>query len=730
MATLQDIEQAIRNADAAGDGDAVRKLAAARAAMLAQPKAKAPLAERLTQAKQFQASGKPLPPELAGDQEVLNSLTQGFAQQNTGEDMDTATVQRNAQTGRDMWYGGIEGGKRLWAGVKQLGANVQDAYGLLVHGKPYRYDNVTRDAQGNVTGREQGNLETSKVAPVVAQEMLEAQVREMEDIEKGASKGGRNTMATATQLGALTIAPEVALPRATTFAGAAVKNSATGTMGEGLMFDADPGGSDMATAATLPALMGAPLAVVPAIKNYVGRALQRVIGAGRTGARVSNAREALPNVDYSLSQITGVPELKTLERAAYDSEMVNFFAKQTDDFVADTVDALRQPMRDGQTLSNDFVAARETAAKNMRDFKAAANENYNTGIQAARARAADDNPTARIPVQRFTQEADAVMAEIEGLVRRGHTAPMSRRAMDYMRNVLHKPDRGMDGVVNINELADIMVDLTAMQSSKNKVTRALGTRMRKALDGEGGDLDMLEQDATFAADDATKELLETRKEYKRAQTLIRELGDSAAFKLMGVKDFDTTPDELVTKLKGFTPEKRASVRSYMEENSPDLLVSIKDAAVRDMANRARTIREAADSQQDLSQLMDGMFDPNSGFDMRTSGLWNADEMRRIEGIKDGLRVVANNRPVLGGAGTPIKPEDVAINMVSRHSAFVARQVTRILMSAKASQFFTDPVIAERLAKINRSTTGSPINMAARASLLDYLNTNYGEEEEQ
>lgn len=698
--------------------------AEAAAGAFAPQAAQKPLADRLAAAKQFQASGKPLPPELAGDREVLNALTQEFARASRGEDMDAATVERNAQAGRDIIYGTPEGVRRLWAGIKQTGAEVKDAWNLFVKGKPSSYDRQIRDPETNqLIRREQGLLDDSKTLPVVAQELVRRQVQEEQDIANGASREGRNAMATAVELGTLVLAPEAALPRATTFTGAMLKNSAAGGISGGLEFNAGDSNAALIGAGTAP-VFGAVPALVPAVKNYIGRALSRVSRDGRTAARVSNARSALPNVDYSLAQITGVPELKTLERSAYDSKLVNFYADQTDKFVADVVDALRQPMKAGQSLENDFVAARAKADTALRNFKRAANDNYEAGINRARVRAAEDNPTARIPVQRFTQEADAVMAEAEGLFRRGHKSPISRRAIDHMRRTLHKD--GMDGIVNVNELADTLVDLTRMQKSDDPVERALGSRMRAALDD---DLDALEGNATFAADDATKEILETRAEYRRAQQLISELSNSAAYKLLGVADpqlFDAT--ETLATLKGFTPEKRASIRSFLEDNSPDLLVSLKDAAVRDAVARARTIREAADSQEDLGQLMDGMFDAKNGFDLRTSGLWNSDELRRIEGIKDGLRVIANNRPTLGGAGTPIKPEDVAINLVSRHSAFVARQITRILTSTKASQFFTDPRVYERLSKMNRTTTGSPTNLVARAALLDLIRDEYPEEE--
>src|SRR5262245_8140051 len=75
--------------------------------------APAPLAERVARAKQIAATGQPLPPELAGDQEVLSALTQGFAQrdQQRPEEFDYgADAQaRNAQTARNIELGVPEG---------------------------------------------------------------------------------------------------------------------------------------------------------------------------------------------------------------------------------------------------------------------------------------------------------------------------------------------------------------------------------------------------------------------------------------------------------------------------------------------------------------------------------------------------------------------------------------------------------------------------------------------
>jgi hypothetical protein len=340
----------------------------------AKPAAR-PLQERLAAADAVAKTGKPLPPELAGDKELLAALTQRNAQQSTGEDMDAATVQRNAQAGRDAYYGTKEGVRLLWGGLKQGGAALKDAYDLFVHGKSTRYDEQVRDpATNKLIRREQGLRDNSKELPVVAKELIRQQLQEAEDLEAGASRTGRNAMAKTVQLGTLALAPEAALPRATTFSGAMLKNSASGAIGGAAEFDAEPNNNALIGAAAAPVFGSVP-ALVPAIKNYVGRALARVSREGRTAARVANASSTLPNVEYSLAQVTGVPELKTLERAAYDSKMVNFFADQTDKFVADTVAALRQPMKEGQTLANDFVSARARASKNLTDFKQAANLN-------------------------------------------------------------------------------------------------------------------------------------------------------------------------------------------------------------------------------------------------------------------------------------------------------------------------------------------------------------------
>lgn len=649
-------------------------------------------------------------------------------QQSGDEDYAQQELANKARGAKNAEYGVVEGAKQLWGGIKQLGAGLQDDYAMLVHGKANRKEEQVRDASGKLVARNTEYLDSSKEAQATATEMLRQAVSTQEDMDKGVDIPARNTAAGATQLAAATMLPEAALPRAVTASGAILKNSAMGAMGSGLMFDGGDSHNDALIAAGIAPVLGLIPSLAPAIKNMVGRGLQKAATEGRSLARAASARMTLgKDFGFSLAQETGIPELVSLERSAYNSKMVNYFADQTDKFVKKSVDVLRQPIKEGQTLENDFVSARAQASKNLKDFQLAASNNYEEGIKDARRIANENSGGARIPVPNFQQQIEDTFAKVRGLKDRGVASQVfTKRFMDHTEGLFTGNGGDKINYLKADQLADVLVDLTTLQKSDNKLTRKFAGELRAKLEP---DLDNLEGKATFEADDSVKTILETRKEYKRAQQLIGELGDSQAYKLLGVGEKDTDPGAVLQKLKSFSSDKQASIRSFLEENSPDLLVSLKDAAIKEAQKHAATIRAAADSQNDLGQMMDAMFDSKKGFDLRTQGIWNADELRKMEGIKDGLRTIANNRPAVGGAGTTIQPADIAPNLISRSEIFIARQAARIFTGTKMADFFTDPEIYKYLTKINRTTTGSPFNIAARAALLDRMQTDYAEQQE-
>jgi hypothetical protein len=658
----------------------------------------------------------------------LNAMTaqNAQAQQGRSDELDYTPQEMDskARGAVNAGYGVAEGGRKLLAGAQQLGANIQDAYNLFVHGKPINSEEAVRDPTGKLVQRVNEPLDSTKSKQQVAGELIRSQVQAESDKEAGVNIQARDAAAGATQLGALLAGPELALPKATTLTGGMLRTTAAGEMGAAGQFQADNDhGRDAVVAAVGGPLIGAVTGLVPAVKNVVGRALSRVAFGTRTGNAVASAEKVLPNVQLTLAQRTGVPELKTLERAVYDSKMVNHYANQTDAFVADAVNALKQPMREGQTMASDFELARSKADSALKGLKLNASNAYESGITEARRLAASvtkGGTLAPVPTPEFAKQASSIIDEERRVAARGLGSTLPE---PYLKT-LEKTAQA--GATTPSELADYLKELTRLQKDTgNPVGQALASRMRGALDGDLDKLDaMRNQPGMPRLDDSVTRILDTRAEYRRAMQAAEALSTSASYKLLGLGNVEATADDALTHLKAMNPGQRDSVRKFMEANSPELLTSLKDAVVKDAAKRAGTIRAAADSQQDLDQMLDAMFDAKNGYDMRTSGLWNADELKKIEGIKNGMRAIANNRPGVGGSGTPVKPEDIAINLVSRHSAFLARQLTRIMTGTQGSRFFTDPKVFERLSTINRSTTGSASNLIGRAALLDLINSDY------
>lgn len=644
-------------------------------------------------------------------------LAEKMTQEGKGVE-DTAQAQLGAY--KTTGSGVAEGAKQLVAGVKQFGSSIQDAYKLFVQGKPIR--NESFDPK---TGkRDTSLLESSAEKQTVAAELLRQATDEAEaGQDKSVSLPGRRIVAGATQMGALAAAPELLPGKAVTATGAIARNAAMGAASGSLVFNSDMDNKDALVGALAAPVFGVIPSLAPAVKNWLGRGFSRAVSEGRTAARVANAEATLPNTKFSLAQKTGIPELVSLQRSAYNSDMVNDFANQTDNFISDAVTALRQPVKAGQTLDNDFVAARTKADKALTELKRTASSNYERGVAAA-----EGMTPGFVQVDGLRDAFGPIEKQSKDVLASGGRTIMPEAFMSSLKKTLFS-EKGTARAMSSNELARAMKGLTALQKSEDPVQRAMASKLREGLDA---DLDHMQETISTGgkADASIKQLLDTRAEYRRAMQAADQLGNSASYKLLGVNDQETGSDTLLSKLKGMTPEKRTSVRTFMEANSPDLLVSMKQAAIDEAQKHAQTIRSAADSQQDLSQMLDSMFDAKNGYDLRTSGIWNADELKVMEGIKDGLRVVANGRPLHGGAGTAIQPADIAPNLISRSEIFIARQAARILTGSKLSKFFFDEDLFKMLKTTNRSTTGGPTNMIARAALLDRMQSDYLEDSDK
>lgn len=600
--------------------------------------------------------------------------------------------QLDVNTLKSYGSGVAEGAQRLKAGVLELAGGISDFF--------------TRNDKAGRGAKEQ----------FAAQEMLRHATAQMEAQDKGLDPQIREGTAAATQMGTLAVAPEAALPRATTIMGALAKNFTSGGIGGALTFEPvnqetgevgskmdDALGGGLSSAA-----IGLPFSLYPAFRNLVGQGLARVAREGRTGARVANAESAAPNTNFSLAQRTGVPELAYLERRAYNLDQVNFFADQTDQFIADATHALGQPIRPNQTLGADAALFRRSMEENIDGIRRGASNAYEYGLSRAATQA---GPDTTVPIDNFRNVIREQLPTIKAIKEATEDFPVSNAYIGKLERLSEAGNKSL----TVKELNEALRQLTALQKSSNPEAKAIATNLRNA--GIERDLDALDQLPT--QEPAIRTLLDTRAEYRRAMEAARALSDNAAYKLVGTDN----PVEMVDAIKGFSRDKQETIRDFLAANSPDLLRSLKQGVVETAATRSGVIREAADSQLDLAKFQKELFD---GDTFRASGLFTPQEVVRANAIADGLRVIQNNRPNFGTAGTPIAPEDVSINLVSRSGPFLARLLTRALTGTQASRLFTDPNVYRAMTAINNSTTRDARNLAARAMLMTYLQEEYPE----
>lgn len=635
---------------------------------------------------------QPAPDNTAALDQVVNDVGRvpGFGNMNAGPlgpaktQADREAVGEAAkQVPLSFGSGLVEGLQRLAGGGKQLYGAVSDYF--------TRLDKADRGLKSKYT----------------AQEMLRAAVSEAEATEAGRIPEAREMAAQATQLGTLAVAPEAALPRATTVIGALAKNMTAGAAGGALTFE--PEGSkldDTLGGAAVAGAIGIVPSLAPAVKNLVGRGLARVNQDGRTAARVASMQRTLPNTRVSLAQRTGVPELNYLEHRAYDLDQINFFADQTDNFIADASNALAQPLRPGQTLTADAAVMKEAMNDHIKGIRSNASSTYQYGVSKAATQA---GPDMTIPIENFRRTILEVLDEAKSYGRVRDTPPIKKEYVDHLESLLDKK------AMSIPELSRTLKELTAIQGSDDRIAKALGTKLRNQ--GLEADLDAA-GNLPISQEPAIQTLLQTRAEYRRSMQAAQALSDATVYKLL---DGASEPTAMVRTLESYSPSKQASVREFLEQHNPTMLNSLRQEIINDAVGQSGTIRAGADAQQDLEKFERALFD---GDRFKTSGLWGPRAMQRVDAIAEGLRVIKNTRPNVGSAGTPVAPEDVAINLISRSGPFMARFITRALTSARGSQFFIDPNIYEMMTRLNRSTTGSATNLSMRAALMSYLQENY------
>lgn len=629
--------------------------------------------------------------------------------------MFQANAEQNREQSEALASGTLEAPKRIAGGLKQFAGGLQDMYNMFVKGKPY-YNPETRQY-----------LDSSAVKQATIVEAAREKVSELEAVDAGVNPKLRDTVASIQETAALTAATEAGIARgATTLSGNLIRQATASGAQAALQFDAEGNkGTDIIVGASAQGAFSTLASLSSAVGNMVARGVGSRVAGSRTEQAVANAAAVLPNFKPTLAQRTGIPEIKTLEQAAYNSALVKTYADQNDQMVQDIASVLQQPVKPGQDLNTDFIRAREVAKVNLDKMVQSRIKLWEDGMSNVKGLTPKTGPR-NIPAQNLVQQFDKENTDMKNVLKNMGTTSVNAKARIALEGLLLPKNKLKDPTrtgIGVDKFADLLQGFSKLErETTDPSVRAFARRMRGAMDKDVQNLSSYQGPAL----PAVQELLQVRTEYQRAAMLEKLMKDSTTYRLLGVgqkKGAEVpTSAELLDRFSKFPTEMQKQFRAWAEQRSPEILNTMRDKVIKDAVQNSKTITEARDSQVSLDQLTDSLFDKNRGYDLRTSGLWGPSDQAKFEGIREGLRVIANQRTSARGAGTAIKAEDVAINIISRSGPFVARQLARVFYGTKAANFLQDPRAYEYLTTIRK--TSGPTQLSARMGLMELLQDEY------
>ena len=632
-------------------------------------------------------------------------------------------TEQNVRLSQGAVQGIPEGARRLWGGAKQLGANLKDSWDLLMYGKPY----VDRDPN---TGQDLGLSKTSAGYKATVEEYARRKVAALEAEASGASPETFGGSAATTEAVAQAALPSAAVrglagPGTTVFGGM-WRESLSGLAGNAIAFDARTGEVNPVVAnlmaGGLPAVMAFGTGLVPGVSNVFARATREAVEGSPTDLAYRSGKAAMPDVDYTLGQRTGVPLAITLEQQAFNSKLQRFYREQTDKVMASVSKTMTNIPALATSKSGAWSGAVQKAGDDLQSLRKSMNAQWEAGMNQVRTLAGN---SAYFPTKELGGRVQAELAnsgsaaKLRNLVK-DDTAPV-REALDSIMNVLGPADTMLTRGITPGDASDLLIGLNRLSKSENAEVRGFAARTAEALKA---DLDGLQQ-AGSGLSPAAKQLLTTRADYKQAAQQLDALRMNAAYRMLGVGQKlqvgqRPTSDMLVSNFQRLGPTEQKEAVAWLQANAPELLPVMKNELVGAATRRTGATRAAVESRYDLDNLTKVLLTD----DVLGSPMWTKAERARLAGVADGLSVINNYRPNLAGrpSGSPTGPSDVVINIVSRAAPFVARTATRIMTGTHGADFITDPRVYEALTTI-KNTTGHS-NLAARIALLELMQAEY------
>lgn len=611
-----------------------------------------------------------------------------------------------------------EGGRRIVGNVKQgLGA-VADFANQLFKGKSY-YDPVTGQYADSSARRAATEQESARRQSA------------------GELSPGQEFLAGTVESAPFMVAGGVGpLARAESVTGAMLKNSSLGALEAGLQFD-DGGdwANDMLIAGGGTAAFTGATAAIPGAANMIRRGIRSSLTNPRVQGAVNEARDTLGDFAISLAQRTGMPIVRTLERASYNEPMQEFYAAQTDDIVNRVAKELNQNSLGPGTLESNFDKSRATIQAELTNLYNKRDTAWEQGL----AKVAMKGGSQEVQTPNLFTAIDKVRRAAQNPLINLTRDKLPGRVINSLTTLQTQAAQGRQPTVG--QVAALLQGLTGLQKEADPVKKALANELRTALDADLRAAraasppnvtpnPLVGPGQARGPGDALQELLDVRQAYAENAQKAMLVKNGATYNMLGAnlkKGEIPPPEQLMDNFYNLKPTQQVKVRSWMARNTPDTLAHMRQAAVDQAVAKSRAMTAATDSEYSLDALERSLFDVDNGSIARNRALFTPTEQRKLDGIRSALRVVKGMRPPsVGAAGTPLKPEDVAINAVSWSGPFVARQITRALTGANGHKFLTDDKVYTKL--LTMANTRGPSQDVARESLVNYLQDAYPEDE--
>lgn len=647
-----------------------------------------------------------------------------------------------------------EGAKKFWAGIHQLGSSIAD---------------VAQDfwkPEGNTPAERAANWDKRAKAVTSTENVREAN-QAAKDQSAGIDLNDRNAWAGAVQAAPWIVAPEIAataLPEAmeTGYFGNMTKQAALGVAQQATTFSTSPSKlSDIAIGAVGQTVFPAVASSLAAGKNVVANNIQRYLKEGNTDKAFQAAKEVLGEQwadGVSLARRTGIPWLASMEAGSNDSKLVNNYAKSANDTVSRAAEVLRQDIPAGQGLDGAFMSVRASATSALQSSQATRRALWDNGMAQFKGEAGDailalpafgskvkelseanNNLLLNPGKYNISAGAEAAIndfkkaiypsidpavakadAQLQALIDQTQN-PQTKAALMKQMSTGGGPPQPK---IKLADASDALTGLRKMQEDADPKVQALAGQLRDSFEA---DLAAAKAQGDPGTLKALSNLGEMRAEYGRQAQLEARMKESATFKLTGVgQGLDQaqmpTTEDMWNGFQKLSPARQASTVDFMAQNNPEALLHLKQKSVDDAVQAAVTINPARDSQQNLGDFAKALFDDKQGMVARNPGLWTPDELKKLDGVKAGISVLANTSPK-GTSGAAPSIGAITGYAYNKAAAVAAKSVLRVIAGGAGAEVFTNPQLMDKIMTVGK-TTGVTQDMA-RVALAKYMAEQYG-----